>query len=451
MELIENLNADLLNTGLIVLGFLIVICLLLFRHDKSDFYEALDNFRDGLDKDLGAEFGELQNDILVKQGELKKDVQGALATFNSVINDNINTFGNWQNEQSKQLTENLMRNFEVMLHNIDKMENSNRVNMESLRKVVGEELEKVRKESEEKLEKIRHTVDEQLQSTLEKRINQSFKTVNEQLQQVYQGLGEMKNLATDVGGLKKILGNVKTRGILGEVQLGAILSEILASEQYEENVETIPNTGNRVEYAVHLPGEGGNMVLLPIDAKFPNDRYEHLLDAKETGNKDLIETAYKELEAVVKSEAKDIRDKYVEVPYTTNFGIMFLASEGLYAEVISRGMLQKIQSEYHITIAGPSTMAAYLNSLQMGFRTLAIQQRSSEVWELLGAVKTEFEKFADGLTKMKTNIKRTDEELDKLMGTRTKAINRKLREVQTIDLCNAEKKLGLADITEDEE
>ncbi|MBQ0067488.1 MAG: DNA recombination protein RmuC [Phascolarctobacterium sp.] len=408
----------------------------------------MDNFRDGLDKDLGAEFGELQNDILVKQGELKKDIQNTLGTFNSVINENINTFGNWQHEQSKQLTDNLMKSFEIMLHNIEKMEHSNNVNLEALRKIVSEELEKVRKENDDKLEKIRHTVDEQLQSTLERRINQSFKTVNEQLQQVYQGLGEMKHLAADVGGLKKILGNVKTRGILGELQLGAILSEILAPEQYEENVETIPNTGNRVEYVVHLPGEGGNTVLLPIDAKFPNDRYEHLLDAKETGNKDIIEAAYKDLEAVVKSEAKDIRDKYVEVPFTTNFGIMFLASEGLYAEVISRGMLQKIQSEYHITIAGPSTMAAYLNSLQMGFRTLAIQQRSSEVWALLGAVKTEFEKFADGLIKMKTNIKRTDEELDKLMGTRTRAINRKLREVQTIDLHEAEKKLELTDMSE---
>lgn len=255
------------------------------------------------------------------------------------------------------------------------------------------------------------------------------KSLAHQLGQVQQGLGEMRNLATEVGGIKKILGNVKTRGILGEIQLGAILEDIIAPEQYDINVATVPGSANRVEFALRLPGENGSVVYLPIDSKFPGDRYEELLNAKESGNREYIEDAYKELENVIKSEARDIRTKYIEVPYTTNFGIMFLPSEGLYAEVLGRGLLQKLQREYQVTIAGPSTMAAFINSLQMGFQTLAIQQRSNEVWELLGAVKTEFEKFDACLDKVRKNLETAQNELENLVGARTKAINRKLRDV----------------------
>lgn len=255
------------------------------------------------------------------------------------------------------------------------------------------------------------------------------KSLAHQLGQVQQGLGEMRNLATEVGGIKKVLGNVKTRGILGEIQLEAILQDILVPEQYATNVATIPGSANRVEFALKLPGENASVVYLPIDSKFPGDRYEELLNAKESGEKEYIERAYKELENVIKSEAKDISTKYIEVPYTTNFGIMFLPSEGLYAEVLGRGLLQKLQREYQVTIAGPSTMAAFINSLQMGFQTLAIQQRSNEVWELLGAVKTEFEKFDACLERIKKNLENAQSELDSLVGARTKAINKKLRDV----------------------
>ncbi len=255
------------------------------------------------------------------------------------------------------------------------------------------------------------------------------KSLAHQLGQVQQGLGEMRNLATEVGGIKKILGNVKTRGILGEVQLAAILQDILVPEQYATNVATIPGSANRVEFALCLPGENRSVVYLPIDSKFPGDRYEELLNAKESGEKEYIERAYKELENVIKSEAKDISTKYIEVPYTTNFGIMFLPSEGLYAEVLGRGLLQKLQRDYKVTIAGPSTMAAFINSLQMGFQTLAIQQRSNEVWELLGAVKTEFEKFDACLERIKKDLENAQSELENLVGARTKAINKKLRDV----------------------
>jgi DNA recombination protein RmuC len=236
-------------------------------------------------------------------------------------------------------------------------------------------------------------VDEQLQDTLQKRINESFKAVNEQLEQVYKGLGEMQNLASDVGGLKQVLSGVKTRGILGEIQLGAILEEILAPEQYATNINTIPGSTQRVEYAVRMPGVDGGTVWLPIDSKFPGDTYAHLQDAYASGDTEAVAAARRALETVLRAEAKDIRTKYVEPPYTTNFGILFLPFEGLYAEVVNAGMLEVLQREYQVNVAGPSTMAALLNSLQMGFKTLAIQKRSSEVWQVLGAVKTEFEKF----------------------------------------------------------
>jgi len=357
--------------------------------------------------------------------------------------------GDYQGKMLNQLDNGLKNDFESF-----KKDEGDRYlavvdRLEKLEEEVNFGLEKIRTDNNEKLERMRATVEEKLQDTLEKRISKSFEVVNAQLQQVYQGIGEMKNLATDVGGLKKILGNVKTRGILGEVQLAAILEEILSPEQYDKDVATIPGSSNRVEFAIHMPGKYGDFVYLPIDAKFPNDRYEQLLAAKDGGDKEKIEAAYKDLENVVVSMAKDIHEKYIEEPHTTNFGIMFLASEGLYAEVVSRGLMQKLQRTYQITVAGPSTMAAFLNSLQMGFRTLAIEKRSSEVWKLLGAVKAEFGKFEDGLKKMKRNIETTNNEIDELMGKRTRAINRKLRDVETIDFKQAEEKLEIEESSDE--
>ena len=312
---------------------------------------------------------------------------------------------------------------------------------ELLRKTMEERMTAMQSSNNEKLEQMRATVDEKLQKTLDERISQSFEAVNKRLAEVYKGLGEMQTLAGDVGDLKKVMAGVKTRGILGEIQLGAIITEMLAPEQYEENVVTRPGTANRVEFAIKLPGEGDQPVLLPVDAKFPADAYHHLVDAYEAGDPEAIKAAASELEARIKGAAKDIRDKYVEPPYTTTFGIMFLPFEGLYAEVVRMGLVDVLQNQYRVSVAGPTTLAALLNSLQMGFRTLAIQKRSGEVWEVLGAVKTEFGKFEGVLAKAKEHIDKTGDELDKLIGTRTRQINRKLKSVAELPAADAQKLL----------
>ncbi len=285
-------------------------------------------------------------------------------------------------------------------------------------------------QNESSLEKMRQTVDEKLQKTLDDRLTNSFSQVSDRLEQVYRGLGEMQTLAQGVGDLKKVLSNVKTRGTLGEVQLGAILREILSTDQYAENIATRPGSSDRVEFAVKLPGDGERPVYLPIDSKFPGERYAKLRDASESGNKELLDAAWKALEQVIKAEAKDIADKYIAPPYTTDFAVMFLPFEGLYSEVVNRGMIEVLQRDYHVNIAGPATMAALLNSLQMGFRTLAIEKHSSEVWEILGAVKTEFANFSDVLSSTRKRLRQADEDLDKLVGARTRAIERKLRSVE---------------------
>lgn len=314
---------------------------------------------------------------------------------------------------------------------------------QQMRTELNQNMTAMRAENGQKLDEMRRTVDEKLQDTLEKRITESFKTVNSYLEQVYKGLGEMQTLASDVGGLKQVLSGVKTRGILGEIQLGAILEEILAPEQYETNVATVPGSANRVEYAVRLPGADGGTVYLPIDSKFPGDTFAQLQDAGLSGDAAAVAAARKALETTLKAEAKDIFSKYVEPPYTTNFGIMFLPFEGLYAEVVNMGLLETLQRDYHVNVAGPSTMAALLNSLQMGFRTLAIQKRSSEVWQVLGAVKTEFGKFEDGLMNMRRHLDQTGRDLDSLLTTRTNQINRQLRAVQALDSAESARLLAL--------
>ena len=326
---------------------------------------------------------------------------------------------------------------QILTQRLQSLEAANTQKLEELRKTLADSMTALQAENTRKLEEIRHTVDEQLQDALQKRVSESFKAVNEQLEQVYKGLGEMQSLAADVGGLKQVLSGVKTRGILGEIQLGAILEEILAPEQYDTNVATIPGSTQRVEYAIKMPGVDGSTVWLPIDSKFPGDTYAHLQDAQASGDAAAVENARHALELVLRGEAKDIREKYVEPPYTTAFGILFLPFEGLYAEVVNAGLLEVLQRDYQVNVAGPSTMAALLNSLQMGFKTLAIQKRSGEVWQLLGAVKTEFDKFGQGLSKMQQRLRQTDEELDNLIGVRTRAISRKLRGVQSLDEASA--------------
>lgn len=312
-------------------------------------------------------------------------------------------------------------------------ESGNEQKLEAIRETMERRLTQLQADNNQKLEQMRVVVDEKLQKTLETRMTQSFQLVSERLEQVYRGLGEMQSLASGVGDLKRVLSGVKTRGILGEIQLGAILEEILSPEQYEKNVATRPRSAERVEYAVKLPGDDGQPVYLPIDSKFPGDTYANLLEAYDSGSPERIHAAVNALAAQIKKEARDIRDKYVSPPDTTDFAILFLPFEGLYAEVVNRGLIEELQRSYRINIAGPSTMAALLNSLQMGFRTVALQKRSSEVWRVLGAVRTEFEKFGTTLERTQKRLDDAHRELDELVGTRTRQIQRKLRSVERIE------------------
>ena len=289
--------------------------------------------------------------------------------------------------------------------------------------------------AEKRLEEIRQTVDEKLQQTLNERISQSFRLVNEQLANVQKGLGEMQSLAQDVGGLKRVLSNVKTRGNIGEIQLSMLLEQLLAPEQYEANVHTRKGSDAVVEFAVKLPGkdDAREFVYLPIDAKFPKDVYEQLLDAYDAADPQQIEFAGKQLEATIKKMAKDISEKYLAPPATTDFGIMFLPFEGIYAEVVRRSaLLEDLQRTYKVVVTGPTTLAAILNSLQMGFRTLAIQKHSGEVWTILGAVKKEFEKMGGMLEKAQRNLQTASGQIEEVLGTRTRAIQRRLKDVDTL-------------------
>ena len=310
------------------------------------------------------------------------------------------------------------------------------------------------KSTEKRLDEMRLMVEEKLQKTLNERIGQSFELVRSQLENVQKGLGEMKTLAEDVGGLKKVLGNVKTRGTFGEIQLGALLEQMLSPEQYDSNVKTRKNATEFVEFAIKLPGkdDGKNTVYLPIDAKFPKDVYEQYVDAYEAGDIALMESTSKQLEITLKRMAKDIHDKYIEPPYTTDFAILFLPFESIYAEVIRRtSLVESLQKDYKIIVTGPTTLGAILNSLQMGFRTLAIQKRTSEVWGVLGAVKTEFGKFGGMLEKVQKNLQSAGDQLEEVMGKRTRAIERKLRQVEALPVEDSSKMLSLDEFMDEED
>jgi DNA recombination protein RmuC len=305
--------------------------------------------------------------------------------------------------------------------------------LEGVRSIVDVRLRQLQDDNAKQIEKMRATVDEKLQGTLEKRLGESFKLVSERLEQVHQGLGAMQQLASDVGGLQKVLANVKTRGGWGEVQLGALLEQVLTPEQFARNVRTRDESNENVEFAIKLPGnEDGAPVWLPIDAKFPTEDYQRLLAAQEKGDLDLVEQATKSLESQLKKSARDICQKYINPPKTTDFAMLFLPIEGLYAEAIRRvGLVEQVQRECRVIFAGPTTLAALLNSLQMGFRTLAIQQRSSEVWNLLAAVKTEFGKFGDALAKVKDKLDQASTDMDKV-AVRSRAITKRLNKVEEL-------------------
>lgn len=368
-----------------------------------------------------------------------------------VVDQKLTTTLQAQTKQTDERIAQLDARFDAFQRRVDEnMKTTSQASTEQLGKVretVDKQLSDMRKENEAKLELMRQTVDEKLQKTLDERMTQSFQRVSTQLEQVHQGLGEMRGLAEGVGDLKKVLSGVKTRGIVGEIQLGAILRDILSPEQYEENVTTVSGSTERVEFAVKLPGESGETVWLPIDSKFPGDTYEHLVDAINAGNEEAIAAAKKSLETRIKAEAKDISTKYIAPPETTNFAILFLPFEGLYAEVVSQtGLLEQLQREYRVNVCGPSTMAALLNSLQMGFQSVAIQKHADEIQKVLSAVKTEFETYQAQLEKAQKQIRTAETTIDKILTTRTKAMNRKLRGVTALEsLEDAQSTLGLVE------
>ena len=339
-------------------------------------------------------------------------------------------------DSRRETAQTLSQNYAAVNQALSDSELATGQRLEYLRSSVEGRLADIR--DDRQLERMRQTVDEKLQSSLDEKLSRSFETVRQSLQEVYRELGEMQNLAAGVGDLKKVLTNVKSRGILGEIQLGAILEQILSPQQYEENVVTIPGSSERVEYAVKMPGDGDIPVLLPIDAKFPGDSYANLMDAYESADTERIAACRRILASQLKKEAKDIQSKYIQVPYTTEFAVMFLPFEGLYAEAVNLGMMEEVQRSSRVMIAGPSTMAALLNSLQMGFKTLAIQQNAGEVWRVLGSVRSEFDKFADVLEATQKELDQAGKNLDKLVGTRTRMIQRTLKDVSRLGEYNTE-------------
>ncbi len=379
------------------------------------------------------------------QSELRRDLNSSLSAFGNTISESQRAASESQEQRLSSMERNNALDFERLRRSqedrVSSLELASEEKLEAIRQTMERRLSAIQSENAEKLERMQKVVDEKLEKTLESRITESFRLVSSQLEQVYKGLGEMQTVAQGVTDLKKILSNVKTRGILGESQLSAILSEILSPEQYECDVATVPGSRERVEYAIRLPGDGETPVLLPVDAKFPGETFAQLQDAYESGDPERIAQAAKALEIRLKAEAKDIREKYVDPPHTTDFAILFLPFEGLYAEAVNRGMIEQLQRAYRVNVTGPSTMAAFLNSLQMGFRTLAIQKRSGEVWQILGAVRTEFEKFGDVLESSQRRLRQVNDDLDTLIGTRTRAITRKLKDVERLEPSDAGKLL----------
>ena len=453
MEITEILLFVLLVLALA--GDVLLAVLLRRSGKKTADAPTAQDYVDAMTPVLQGETDLLSEQLRAMQGESLRTTSSSLRDFSAVLSENqrqaaaantarLESIDRAGAARQKAANDAMLAQLTMMETRLKNLEDSNAVRLEGVRGAVVQGLNTIRADNNQKLEEIRGTVEEKLQDALQKRITDSFRAVSTQLEQVYKGLGEMQSLAADVGSLKQVLSGVKTRGILGEVQLGAILEQILAPGQYEENVATVPGSANRVEYAIKLPGQEG-AVWLPIDAKFPGDTYQHLQAALQQGDAAAATAMRKALYNVLRQEAKDIHDKYIEVPYTTNFGILFLPFEGLYAEVVSGGVTETLQRDYQITVAGPSTMAALLNALQMGFRTLAIQKRSGEVWTVLGAVKTEFEKFGTGLAQMQRHLNQTGSDLEELIGTRSRAITRKLESVQQLEDDTAREILGIGD------
>ena len=404
-----------------VVSLITLIIVLLKKNDKQDNSQEI----------ISAVRGEVSSQQSQLRQELTAHTQSSIKNMGDMLVENQRSFSRNQQERLSSLEDRMnafSRQNDQKLENIrqtvDRQLSENRETMEK-------RLEAMQNDNNRKLDEMRKTVDERLEKSLEDKMNKSFSLVSQRLEQVYKGLGEMQNLATGVGDLKKVLSNVKTRGILGEIQLGSILSEILSPEQYAENVATKKGSKNVVEFAVKLPAKDDGFIWLPIDSKFPGDTYAALREAIENGDKIQIDLAAKTLITTIKNEAKDISGKYIDPPNTTEFAIMLLPFEGLYSEVVNRGMVEVLQRDYKVNIAGPSTMAALLNSIQMGFKTLAVQKRSAEVWKVLGGVKKEFDTFAKVLESTQKKLDQANKDLDTLVGVRTRQIQRKLKDVET--------------------
>ncbi|TYT26459.1 DNA recombination protein RmuC [Luteimonas viscosa] len=425
----ETLLWLLCGMGLVALALLVV---LLLRRPEARLEQALrEEQRDGR-----AELRQ-QLDSLSASQEQRIDAFGRrlddLATRTDQRLDVLREALTDDARKARSETAELHQRFESALgQRLAELTQRNEQRIGEMRATLEQQLQRLQADNAEKLEQMRATVDEKLQSTLETRLGQSFRLVSERLEQVQRGLGEMQQLATGVGDLKRVLTNVKTRGIFGEVQLGALLEQVLTIEQYACNVATVPGSSERVEFAVRLPGSHDTPILLPIDAKFPREDYERLLDAQDRVDVDAVNVASIGLERQVKLEARRIRDKYLAPPHTTDFALLFLPTEGLYAEVLRRpGLFEVLQREFRVTLVGPTTLLALLNSLQMGFRTLAIEKRSSEVWQLLGTVKSEFGKFATVLEKANSQLDTVQNSI-KQAGVRTRAIERQLKGVESL-------------------
>jgi DNA recombination protein RmuC len=402
---------------------------------------------------------ELRNEVQTTAQGTRQELSGNFTQFQQTVMAQLTSVATIQNNQidsfAQQQSTALTRFGDTLNQSLGTLTESNAQRMAEVRKTLEDKIKDLQTDNSARLEEMRKTVDEKLHATLEQRLSESFKQVSERLEKVHQGLGEMQQLAIGVGDLKRVLTNVKTRGTWGEVQLEILLEQVLTADQYAKNVETIPGTGARVEFAIRLPGQddGRNPVWLPIDAKFPKEQYERLVEAADRADADGVATAGRELERAVRLEAKTISEKYLSPPLTTDFAILFLPTEGLYAEVLRRpGLADELQRLHRVSIAGPSTLAALLNSLQMGFRTLALEQRSSEVWHVLGAVKTEFSKFGDTLAATKKALQRAADNIDKAE-VRSRAMARQLKSVEALPAGEAQRLLGVdlgeVDVPED--
>ena len=363
---------------------------------------------------------------------MNEQIDKSIKQANQAVNDVLMMM---QRQVGQSQTDSLQGQTQLRLELTKQLNNlttTNENKLELIRQTTTSMLEKLQKDNAEKLEKMRETVDEKLNKTLEERLTQKFQLISSQFETVQKGFGEMQGLVSGVDELKRALSNVKTRGIMGEIQLGRILEEILSPDMYLKEVPTRPGSSERVEYAIRLPGDGNHPLFLPIDSKFPLEDYYTVLTAYDTNDMKQVDAALKVLETKIERFADDIASKYIEVPYTTNFAVLFLPVEGLFAEAIRRGLVEKLQTKYNVVLAGPTTMAALLNSLQIGFKTLAIQKKSQEVWHVLANARNEFDKFAEVLAKAQEKIQSAGSELDRLIGTRTRMIQSKLKNLETL-------------------